>query len=170
MNQLLMMRTRGVAGPMFQSLGGGRSIRGVGNSFGAGGALAGVIPSSASVVDDIHITVNYTSCANVVTLANIQVQIDGGAWVSVTSVSGSPGPSHTYVCQSIAAGSIVRIRASSGSLNDCETPANPIDSWDIPVQNGLELAGNFMLLETGGSDTFLLEDPAGESIFMENAA
>lgn len=37
MKQLLMMRTRGLAGPMFQSLGGGRFIRSAGNYIGAPG-------------------------------------------------------------------------------------------------------------------------------------
>lgn len=170
MKQLVMMRTRGFAGPMFQQCGGNRLIRSSGNAFGAGGALAGVKPSSASVTDATHVTVNYTACADVVTLSDIQVQIDGGAWVAVTAVSGAPGPVHVYTCQTIVAGDVVRIRAAGGALEDCETVPNAIDSWDIPVHNGLVLAGNYILLETGGSDTILLEDAiTDESILTEDA-
>lgn len=172
MFQLLMRRTRGLAGPMFQPCRTGGLVHGVGNAHGSGGALAGVRPVSAAATDATHITVNYTACAAVVTLAQIEIQIDGGAWQPVTAVSGSPGSVHVYTVPTMVAGDVVRIRAAVGALEDCDVPANPIDAFNIPVANDLVLAGDFILLESGGADVILLEDAAADpadGITLENA-
>jgi hypothetical protein len=166
---LLMHRTRGIYGPQFQLAPGGL-VHGQGNAYAAGGALAGVKPTNALVLAETEVQVSFTACATVVTVADVQIQIDGGTWVNATAVSGSPGSILVFTVPTIAAGDEVRIRGAAGALTDCGDPAENIDAWEIPVQNTLELPGNFMLLETGGSDTFLLETGGSDAFLLEDSA
>ena len=165
-----MRRTRGLYGPVFQPFPGG-VVHGQGNAYASGGALAGVRAASALVLSDTTVQVNFTGCATVVTVAQVQIQIDGGDWVNATEAAGSPGTAHVYTVPTINAGDVVRIRGAAGALTDCASPAEDVDTWEIPVQNTLELPGDFILLESGGSDMFLLEDASpDDSLLLEDSA
>jgi hypothetical protein len=141
-----------------------------GGVFVSAGRLSGVRVVSAGTPDTTTITVSFTACVTVVTVADVQVQIDGGAWQDATDVSGSPGNVLTFTVPEMAPGDVVVIQGLDGALTDCATPAEDIDAWIMPVENTLIMPGDFMLLESGQNDVVLLEDAApDDGLLMEDA-
>ena len=172
--RLVMLRTRGLSGPMFQQWNGSTCIKGVGNAYALGGPLSGPKAVYGITLSPTIIEVSFTQCVSITGPTGIEVQYDGGAWTQVTSVAETSPTVWSFVVPNIDPGDEVRWRYTGGSdtIVDCDE-GEDIGDQEIPIQNSLVLAGDFILLETGGLDVILLEDDNGidpiEGVQLENA-
>lgn len=162
-NRLVMLRTKGLEGPRFQNTGSG-CVKGQGNFFGIGGPGSGVSAISGVVIDANTTQITFTPCVHVNTTTGVQVNIADSGW---SSVSGFSDLSTTVVrfthAFPVDPGDSVRWRYLGGtdSLVDCDE-GEDIGPQEIAVNNPLVLAGDFVLMETGGVDIALVEeDPDG---------
>ena len=120
------------------------------------------------MLSETSVEVRFTSCVTIGANTGIELQIDEGAWQAVTGRAGS-GSTYTFVpATAIAAGDVVRwpYIGGSGSILDCED-SEDIGNQEIPVENPLVLAGDFVLLETGGSQVVLVEEDVDETNAVE---
>ena len=161
-NRLLLRRTRGFAGPFFQNVG-SYCIKGQGNAFAPGGALAGAKPINGIVDSETQITLTFSQCIEDKTTPcahpkKVTVTADG-ALQNVTNVVVSD-ITMTITVSTIQAGDEVKVSYddTDGCFVEC-ADGDPVAGFtDYPVNNPLVIEGDFILMETGGSDIILTED------------
>ena len=170
---IIMHRTRGFSGPFFQSFN-GVCVKSVGNAYAAGGPLAGPKPIYGTVLTDTTAELTFSQCVEAaggaVSPYGLSMTIDGVPATFTASISDSV-ISFSSISPAIQAGDEVLISYADPGLVDCKD-GDPIDEFtDFRITNPLVLAGDFILLETGGSDIVLLEDDATltDGIQLENA-
>ena len=174
--QLIMHRQAGLSGPFFQSLGGGTCIKSVGNFRAPGKPGSGPRAYAGIVEDGNKARISFSQCVNVATPASCQFQIDGGAWENCTAAQdagdGLLWEFTNAVTQTFQPGSVVIWRYTSGSsgIVSC-SKSEDIGDQQVNVDNPLVLAGDFILIETGGMDKLLLENDNDDTlgIQVENA-
>lgn len=172
-NRLVMLRTKGLEGPRFQNTG-SHCVKGQGNFFGIGGPGSGVSALFGTVLDASTIQATFSACVSISGVTGIEYQVDGGAWLACTGVAKVSDTVWNFDITpgTIDPGDVVRWRYLGGSdtVVDCEE-AEDIGPQEIVVNNPLVLAGDFILLETGGTDIMLVEeDPDGtEGVQTEEA-
>lgn len=173
-NRLVMMRTKGLSGATFQNVGAGVCVKGPGSYYGVGGPGSGPRATVGVVTTSTGVEITFSSCVNVSGLTGVEVQIEGGAWVQVTGETKMSDTVYQFVTPNIDPGDEVRWRYVGGSntILDCDG-ADDIGDQEIPVQNSLALAGNFVLLSVGGKDVLLLSDDdqvgEDEAVLLSNA-
>lgn len=163
-NRLVMLRTKGLEGPRFQNTGSG-CVKGQGNYYGVGGPGSGVTAVAGTAIDLSTIQIRFSLCASVVGVTGVEYQINGGAW---TACTGALEVSDTLwnfdiTPATIDPGDAVRWRYLGGTntIVDCEE-AEDIGPQEVAVANPLVMAGDFVLLEVGGTEIALVEeDPDG---------
>lgn len=151
-----------MSGPMFQGTDIG-CVHSMGNAYGPGGALAGAKPISGIVNTATQITLTFSQCIQDKTTpcANpkgISVTADGIAQ-TVTNVAVSD-TSMEITVNTIEAGDVVKVSYddTNACFEEC-ADGDPVAPFtDYPVDNPLVIAGDFILMETGGSDILLTED------------
>lgn len=116
------------------------------------------VPTGGLVTESNEVTIYFSACVVISGTTGIEVNIDDGGWVEVSGYSQVSDTIVEFTVGSIAPGDTVQWRyaGGSGTLVDCEESEDIGDQF-INVDNPLELAGDFILLETGGSDIVLLE-------------
>ena len=173
-HRLIMHRLKLPSGPMFQNTG-NACVHSMGNFYGVGSPGSGVSALFGTVLDTSTIQVAFSACVSISGVTGVEYQVDGGAWVSCTGVT---KVSDTVWNFDITPGTIdpgddVRWRYLGGSdtIVDC-AEAEDIGPQELVVNNPLVLAGDFILLETGGTDIMLVEeDPDGtEGVQTEEAS
>jgi len=159
-SHLLMLRTRGRSGPMFQNIGNGVFAHSSGAAYSIGGPLSGAKAVRGVADSETSINIFFTQCVDITGTAGIQYSINGGAWTGVTLPTGS-GTTWSFTVGAIAAGDEVRWRyiAGSNTIVDCEE-SQDIGAQEIPILNPLVLQADVVLISTGGSDVLLLTDYA----------
>lgn len=157
-NRLVMLRTRGLSGPLYQNTG-KACVASIGSAHGAGGPLSGPKPASGIVTDATSIQITFTQCVNITGVTGIEYQINGGAWTQVTAVAKVSDTVWDFTVGTITAGDEVNWRyvGGSGTIVDC-VDASDIGDQQIPVTNNLVLAGNYILTEEGGASILLVEE------------
>lgn len=161
-NPLVMMRGRGFVGPFFQRVGGGQCVTSLGNAYSTGGPLSGVSAIRGVVVTETTVDISFVPCVTSSGITGIEIGIEG-VW---TPVSGAAQQSTTVVRYTVAAidpGDVVQWRylGGSDSLVDCDE-GEDIAEQLVTVTNDLVLAGDFVLMQSGGMDIVLVqEDPDG---------
>jgi len=167
-----MMKARGLSGPFFQNVGPSLCAKSAGSYFGVGGPGAGPRAVYGVVLSATSVEIRFSSCVTIGALTGIELQIDGGAWVQVTGQAGSDTVYTFTPATAVQPGDEVRWRyvGGSGSILDCED-AEDIGDQQIPVGNPLVLAGDHVLLETGGTQIVLLEEDIDgtETVILESA-
>lgn len=168
-----MHRTKNRIGPFYQD-NGVRCVKPIGNFLAPGMPGSGPQAFAGLVTDATTIRVLFTLCVNVAGPTGIQYQIDGGTWTQVTSVAKINDTTYDFTVGAINPGEVVRWRYVGGSdtIVDCKDAAD-IGDQEIPVENPLVLAGDHILLETGGMSVLLLEDATADpddSIALESAS
>ena len=174
-NRLILHRQAGLAGPFFQDTG-TACVKSMGNFRGSGKPGSGPRAVSGLVLDGDTVQIRFSLCVNVATPASCQIQIDGGTWENCTAaVDAGSGVLWNFtnaVAQTIDPGSTVVWRYTSGSsgIVDC-SESEDIGDQQVNVDNPLVLAGDFVLLESGGMDKLLLEDDVDDTsgVQLENA-
>ena len=167
-NRLVMLKKKGIGGPFYQRVAPGVCVAAPGSYYDVGGPGAGPRAIYGVVLSETSVEVRFTSCVAIGAVTGIELQIDGGAWEQVTGQAGS-GTVYTFTpATAIQAGDVVRWRytGGSGSILDCED-SEDIGDQEIPVENPLVLAGDFVLLETGGSQVVLVEEDVDETNAVE---
>ena len=167
-----MHRTKSLSGPFFQNTGGGVCIKSTGNYYAPGMPGAGVRAYAIDLVDPDRVRIYFSACVNAASFTGIETRVNNGVWQQVTGVVKVNDQIYTWQSATgFTGGDIVQWRYLGGtdSIVDC------VDSEDIGEQGPLTevavLAGDYILLETGGSDIILLEDDATQTdgIQLENA-
>ena len=83
--RLVMLRTPGIAGPLFQDVG-LACVKSVGNAYGVNGPLSGPKAIGGVVIDSGTIQVTFSQCVNISGPTGIEYSLDGGAWAEVVGV------------------------------------------------------------------------------------
>ena len=171
MPTLITPRLKMVYGPYYQAVTPILGIKGQGNYFGVGGPGAGPRAVAGIVLTETTIQIRFSLCVTISANTGIQYRLNGGTW---TTVSGRSGSDTTWVftTATINPGDDVdwRYVGGSNSIRDC-VDSEDIGNQQLNVVNPLVLAGDFVLLETGGMDIVLLEDDVAQEdgIKLENA-
>ena len=159
-NRLVMHRAKNLHGAFYQSTG-SVCVKGVGNFLAPGMPGSGPQAAAGSVYDANTIQVRFSQCVNVTATTGIEYQINGGTWTEVAGATEVTGTQWNFDVTpfEILPGHEVRWRYVGGgdSIVDCRD-SEDIGTQEIPVGNSLVLAGNHILLETGGTNVILLED------------
>lgn len=168
-NNLVMHRMRGLSGPFFQNLGGGQCIKGVGNYWAPGMPGSGPQAIRGEVLTSTTIKIVFTQCADISATTGIEYEIDGGAWTPVLGTLEISETEWQFTTGNIDPGDFVSWRyiGGSDSILDCQESEDIGDQGPVPLDNPLVLAGDFMLLETGGMSIFLTEDDVDLSSGVE---
>ena len=124
----------------------------------------GVRVTDAVVVDALTIQITFSACVSIASVVGIDFRKNLGTWTQVQSSAKISDTVWQFTLpggQDILPGDDVDWRYEGGtdSIVDCEAP--PVDVGalgPVNVQNGLVLAGGFVLLESGGMDIVLVED------------
>jgi hypothetical protein len=174
---LLMMRGTNMTGTFFQPTAPGVCVHTSGNYFDVGGPGSGPQPDSAFVFDETTIKVTFGDCIATTGVTPYGITLfvssdNGGTWskpailVSVTT----PVMTINVLGDPIQPGDLVRVVYTAPGINDCED-GEPIADFNIPVDNPLELAGDHVLLESGGTKIVLVEaDTDGtDTVTLETA-
>ena len=158
-----MMRGTNMTGPLFQHTAPGVCVHTSGNYFDVGGPGSGPQPDSAVVFDATTVKVTFGDCiANFgVTPFGITLFVssdNGSSWTEPAILVSiiSPVVTITVTGDPIQPGDLVRVGYVAPGINDCED-GEPIADFNIPADNGLELAGDHVLLESGGVAIVLVE-------------
>lgn len=169
MAAFLTPRLRLPFGPIMQKAGPGVWVKSQGNYFGVGAPGSGPQATSGLVVDANTVEIRFSQCVSISGNTGIELQIDSGAWVQVTGYLKVDDTTYRFTSATVVeAGDVVRWRYVGGSdtIQGCES-AEDIGDQEIPVSNPLVLAGNLVLLETGGTAIVLLEDDIDQSNGVE---
>ena len=115
------------------------------------------------VTDASTVTVTFQTCVSITGATGIEYRVNGGAWTEVAGVVEVSTTEYQFdvTPTAILAGDTVEWRYIGGSdtIQTCDTPAEDVgDLGPILVNNPLVLAGDFVLLETGGADIVLVEE------------
>lgn len=166
LNRLLMMRQKG-SGPFFQDVG-VACAKSVGNFVAPGMPGDSVRAIRGVVVSDTVVQITFSGCVTVTDPPSYcYLSLNGGSgWgtlSAVTKISDTVWQFSTVV--PVLPGDDVLWKyddggIDSGIIEGCKE-GEDIGFQQIPVANPLMLAGNYILLETGGSDVLLLEDDDG---------
>jgi hypothetical protein len=147
---------------MFQNTG-SSCVHTMGNYFGVGSPGAGPKPVAGVVSDANTLRITFSQCVSISSNAGIEYRIDAGAWTQVASRTSVSDTVWNFGTVAISPGDDVRWRyTGGGSIVDCENAEN-IGEQEIPVQNPLELQGDYILLETGGTDIVLVEEDIADT-------
>ena len=168
-NPLVMMRGRGFVGPFFQRVGGGQCVTSVGNAYSTGGPLSGVSAIRGVVVTETTIDIYFVPCVAVPNPSEqpgVELSINGGDWFGglVASVQSPSVVRYVLFGQSISPGDDVkwRYQGLQQTLVDCDEGEEIGFQQLVTVTNDLVLAGDFVLMQSGGMDIVLVqEDPDG---------
>lgn len=165
-NRLLMMRTRGIAGPFFQGVAPGVCAKGVGSAYSPGGPQSGVRPASGLVTSETTATLTMTGCVKVngaaVSPYGLTMTVGGAAATFTAAVNGSE-VAFSNISPAVQAGDEVLVSFAGTDLVQCDD--DPLDSFtDFRITNPIQLIG-YILLEVGGEEYILLED--GDPIEVE---
>lgn len=167
---LLMMRTRGLAGPKFQSSPAG-CIKGPGNFYAPGHPGSGpqAIRGEVDVSVQETVRIYFTQCVDLAACIDpygCVVEVEG-VEATIIGVFQDSDTVLRFVIQSpVQAGDTVRWWYTEGGpacLIDCEEGEGIGDQGPIAVVNDVVLAGDYVLLEIGGTSIVLLEDDATET-------
>lgn len=172
-NRILMLGQPGLSGALMQNMGNGTCMKGTGNFRAPGRPGSGPKAVQGIVLNETTVQIRFTQCVNVATPGTCEIQIDGGAWTPCTNaVDAGAGKLWDFTVATINPGETVIWRYVSGSSGvvDCEESID-IGDQQVNVDNSLVLAGDFILLESGGMDIILLEDDVAdtEGIQLEEA-
>ena len=136
------------------------------NEDSAQGSCPGLSPPSASsgiVLDENTVVVTFDGCVVVSGTTGIEYRVNIGVWTEVagyTEVAPSVW-SFDVTPTAILAGDVVEWRYVGGynSIQTCDDPAEDIGAQGpLLLNNPLVVAGDFILLETGGADIVLVEE------------
>ena len=175
---LLMMRGTNMTSTFFQHIAPGVCAHSSGSYFDVGGPGSGPQPDTAVVTDATTVTVTFGDCiaADGVSPNGVVVYVsddNGGTWTTPVITVSIASPVMTIavaVGTPIQPGDLVRVAYTAPGINDCED-GEPIADFNIPAENGLELAGDHVLLESGGTKIVLVEaDTDGtDTVTLESA-
>lgn len=166
-NRLILHRQAGLSGPFFQNAG-GVCVKSVGNFRAPGKPGSGPRAFGGTVLDANTAQIQFSQCVNVATPTTCQIQIDGGTWENCTAaVDAGNGVLWNFTnaaSQTFQAGDAVKWRYTSGSsgIVDCQK-SEDVGDQQVTVDNPLVLAGDFILLESGGRDMLLLENDTDQT-------
>jgi hypothetical protein len=164
-NRLLMMRARGLNGPVFQRVGVRTLARSAGNYVGTVGS--GPIARFGLIVDETTVRITFTQCVAISGTTGFEYQIGTGAWTAVSAVAEADPPGDGTVWD-FTTGSIpdlteVRWRMAEGAATDCDE-GEDVPAATLLIGNVL-ISGNFVVLQdlsgyvlTEDGDYILLED------------
>lgn len=173
-NPLVMLRSRGLGGPVFQHIGNGIYVHSQGNAYAPGGPLSGVTATRGVVIDENTVDIYFVPCVTSNSQTGIRLSIEsinGGNGFNVSTASQQSSTIVRYTFAPIVSpGDIVKWRylGGSNSLVDCDE-GEDIGPQDASVANDLVLAGDFILMQSGGMDIALVqEDPDGtQGIYVQ---
>lgn len=138
---------------------------------------SGPRPISGVVANPNEVIINFSQCVVISGVARIFIEIDGDSLVAASSSKVTATQWKFTSTTTIEPGDVVQWRYIGGldTIIDCKEGddiAGDLEEMSIPVSNPLVLAGDFILLETGGKDIVLLEDDidASSGINTEGAA
>ncbi len=169
----VLMRKGGMVGPGFQKWGpGGACIHTSGNYFDVGGPGSGPRPDIGTVVDPNTIKLTFTDCLALDGVDPYGIAVflsddNGQSWDSTAVNVSLVSPAMTItVVPAIGIGDLVRVTYTGPGLVDCED-SEPLEDFDVPIDNPQVFADAYILLETGGADIVLIEDDEDDTAGIE---
>ena len=173
---VLMLRGTNMTSTFFQHIAHGVCAHSSGSYFDVGGPGSGPQPDSADVFDATTVKVTFGDCIATTGVTPYGITLfvsadNGGTWSKPTILVSVNTPVMTItVGTPIQPGDLVRVAYTAPGINDCED-GEPIADFNIPAENGLELAGDHVLLESGGTKIVLVEaDTDGtDTVILESA-
>lgn len=150
-NRLVMLRTRGLAGPFFQNVG-NVCVHSAGNSLAVGDAPRAYV----GTVDGDTVVIYFSKCVDVISVTGIEASVNGGAWLGVSAPVELAETRWQFTLSVVTdGGDEVRWRsAGAGEIKDCA--GEDLNAQGPITLRNLQDPDLFVMLESG--DFFLTED------------
>lgn len=173
-NNLVMLRTRGVGGMLAQRIGENTYVHSQGAFFGPGMPGDGASAIRGITEDEFSFLIYFNRCVDISGPQYATLTRESGGTTTLTSVQKVSDKIWRYTTNvPIVAGDKLTWEYESGwgIITDCKDGVELPDQ-SVDVANNLMLAGYHFLLESGGIDILLVEEDTADTdgIILEEAA